>query len=335
MADLQTWRYREPATFGSTKFTVQPYTPSALLIDTDRSALSELTRRSLAAQADLGVGAYLIPGFVPRDAHDDVRVPTMTSIEAASDVVDIPPRPYLAFVGVHTSGLELAERLIDDLPCWLHGVYLQVNHLHPLNDSVAKIVTICRLLLRVRRRGFIAIGGRLGLLGVLVRALGVEAVDAGLGEGESFSLADKVRVPPAQKPGEGAPTLPGGRLYAPRFGQSLSKKQWSAILSIDSLQGDMVCRLPCCTFGQSIYTTPTRGKEHSLHCRVREALEGCSDAQGMRLDRAQSSLEAIRSNLRAANHALKQADLQQLPARFVDNQLTALGRLRGTIADAA
>jgi hypothetical protein len=116
----------------------------------------------------------------------------MTSIQAAWECVDIPARPCIAFVGAHTSGLELAERLIDDLPCWLHGVYLQVNHLHPLDDSVAKIVTICRLLLRVRQRGFIAIGGRLGSPGILVRALGVDAVDAGLGEGKSFSLADKV-----------------------------------------------------------------------------------------------------------------------------------------------
>ncbi len=335
LADLQTWRYREPSTFDSTKYTGQPYAPTAPLIDTDVHALSELTRRSLTAQAGLGVAAYLIPGFVPRHEHDDVRAPTMTAIQAASDCVDIPARPCIAFVGVHVSGLDAAQRLIDELPCWLHGVYLQVNHLHPLEDSAAKIVTACRLLLQVRQRGLVAIGGRLGSLGILTRALDVDAVDAGLGEGESFSLAAKVRVPAKRQPGQAPPRVLGGRLYAPRLGQSLSKKQWAAMMSIDSLRGSMICRLPCCTFGQSIDSTPARGKEHSLHCRVREALEGRGDTAGMRLDRAQSILEAIRSNLRATNNALKQADLPQLPARFVDNQLTALVRLRSSIADAA
>jgi hypothetical protein len=333
LVDTQAWRYRDPRTFLVEKFTTTPYAPAGPLAGNDRSALVGFVEADLGTQASLGVSAYLLPGVIPSNPHDDVRAQVLTLLEIAQ--AKLPDaRPCIAFVGVHTSSMEAAHQLIDDLPHWIDGVYIQLTPVNPLQDSPSKIIDGLMLMRYAAQRGFTVIAGRLAGLTPLLRAAGVAGTDAGLGEGESFAYGAKVQN---HEPRNGAgqqPRLLAGRLYIPQLGRSVSAKEWARLMQVPVLRGQLLCRLPCCAFGLPVETTPRRGREHSLHCRVADAkaLPGSGRAT---IDAAIALLEQRQSTARAITATLREAGLDPVATAFLDNHIAVARFLRDAASAAA
>ncbi len=333
LVDTQAWRYHDPRTFLMEKFATTPYASAGPLAASDRSALSRFVEANLRTQATLGASAYLLPGVIPANAHDDVRALTLTLLETAQAALP-DARPCVAFLGVHTASMEAAHQLVDDLPHWIDGVYLQLSPVNPLHDSPSKIIDALMLMRHATQQGFSVIAGRLAGLAPLLRADGIAGADAGLGEGESFAYGAKIKNHEPRNGTEHQPRLLGGRLYVPQLGRSVSAREWDRLMKIPALRGQLLCRLPCCAFGLPVETTPRRGREHSLHCRVAEAktLPGSGRPT---IDASIALLEQRQSTARAIAASLDEAGLDAVATGFLDNHLAVARYLRDASSAAA
>ena len=76
----------------------------------------------LETQDQLGAKAFLLPGLVPKSASRDVHNQALELLETSQDLL---PRglPCFAFIGGHTSSMDLARNLVEDLLSWVTGVY--------------------------------------------------------------------------------------------------------------------------------------------------------------------------------------------------------------------
>lgn len=92
----------------------------------DRTTAAALLQTSLRAQAELEAGAYFVPGWLPMTPGEDLRPAYEQIVETASQLADVPPRPFVLFVGGHTKGLDQAVALLEDLPHFISGIYLRV-----------------------------------------------------------------------------------------------------------------------------------------------------------------------------------------------------------------
>lgn len=335
LIDTQAWRYRDARTFAVEKFAAVPYAPSAPLSECNATAVRSFVKASLEAQASLGAAAYLLPGVVPNGPRDDVHGESLALLDAAETIVPADPRPCFAFIGAHTSSMEAAHRLIDNLPHWIEGVYLQLTPVNPMHDSPSKIIDCLILMRHAVQRGFMVIAGRLAALGPLARALGVHGTDAGLGEGESFDYGSKLNSYELRGDKANPPRPVTGRLYAPNLGRSLSTAEWARLMQIPALRGQLLCRLPCCAFGQPVESTPTRGREHSLHCRVAEARLSSSSGSSVAIRDVIRLLEQRQSFARTVTEALNAAHLEPIATEFIGNHIAASKFFEDAISEAA
>lgn len=333
LVDTQAWRYHDPRTFLVEKFATTPYAPAGPLAASDRSALNRLVEANLETQATLGASAYLLPGVIPANAHDDVHALTLTLLETAQAALP-DARPCVAFLGVHTASMDAAHQLVDDLPHWIDGVYLQLSPVNPLHDSPSKIIDALMLMRHATQQGFSVIAGRLAGLAPLLRAAGIAGADAGLGEGESFAYGAKIKNHEPRNGTEHQPRLLGGRLYVPQLGRSVSVREWDRLMQVPALRGQLLCRLPCCAFGLPVETTPRRGREHSLHCRVAEA-KALPGSGRPTIDASIALLEQRQSTARAIATGLDEAGLDPVATGFVDNHLAVARFLRDASSAAA
>jgi hypothetical protein len=258
---------------------------------------------------------------------------TLTLLETAQAALP-DARPCVAFLGVHTSSMEAAHRLVDDLPHWIDGVYLQLSRVNPLHDSPSKIIDALMLMRHATQQGFSVIPGRLAGLAPLLRAADISGADAGLGEGESFAYGAKITNHELRNGTEPQPRLLGGRLYLPQLGRSVSAREWDRLMQVPALRGQLLCRLPCCAFGLPVETTPRRGREHSLHCRVAEA-NALSGSGRPAIDASIVLLEQRQSMARAVVASLSEAGFDPVPTSFLDNHLAVARYLRDAVSAAA
>jgi len=133
---------------------------------------------------------------------------------------------------------------------------------------------------------------------------------------------------------EHQPRLLGGRLYVPQLGRSVSAVEWDRLMQVPVLRGQLLCRLPCCAFRLPVETTPRRGREHSLHCRVAEAnaLPGSGHPT---VDAAIALLEQRQSTARAIAANLDEAGFDPVATGFLDNHLAVARYLRDASSAAA
>ena len=333
LVDTQAWRYHDPRTFLVEKFTTTPYAPAAPLAASDWWALSRFVEADLETQASLGASAYLLPGVIPANPRDDVHAVTLTLLKTAQTALP-DARPCVAFIGVHTSSMEAAHQLVDDLPHWIDGVYLQLGPVNPLHDSPSKIIDALMLMRHATQRGFSVIAGRLAGLAPPLRAAGIAGADSGLGEGESFAYRAKIKNHEPRSGTEHEPRLLGSRLYVPQLGRSVSAREWGRLMQIPPLRGQLLCRPPCCAFGLPVETTPRRGREHSLHCRVAEA-KALPGSGRSTIDAATALLEQRQSTARTIAAGLDEAGLDSVATGFLDNHLAVAHFLRDASSAAA
>ncbi len=333
MVDTQAWRYRDGRTFSMRKYVDVPYAPSRPISTANKSQLRDFIQADLAIQSSLGASAYLLPGIIPDGPKDDIRNESLALLEVAETCIPVEARPCIAFIGAHSSSMETAHDLIDRLPHWIDGVYIQATPLNPLTDSPSKIIDSLMLLAHAVSNGFSVISGRQAAFSPLLPIVGVKATDAGLAEGESFEYNARFK---SYAPKAGAKTnVPlSGRLYVPQLGRSFSSTEWSRLMKVPALRGQLLCQLPCCSYGQSIEQTPHRGREHALHARIADAKNfGRTGIAGA--SAAIATLEARLSFARTVEAGLRDAKLDPIGTKFIENHLAVAKFIRNSMSDAA
>jgi hypothetical protein len=195
IVDSAAWRYREQPTFDVCNGD-GPVRPASPLVE--RDDVRRFVEADLRSQCELGVDAYLISGFVPRDRNDDVSAMTLTAVETALAMSDLDPRPFIAFAGLHSERLDAGTEFLDAISRAVAGAYLQITPLQPQHDTVSKLLR-CADFYAHGAADFSVIAGRGGGAGSFFGVLGATATDAGLAEGETFNFASKAQP---KKPSE-------------------------------------------------------------------------------------------------------------------------------------
>jgi hypothetical protein len=193
----------------------------------------------------------------------------------------------------------------------------------PYTDPVDRLSRQVALLSAARDCGRQVIAGHLGALSITLRALGVDAADAGLGEAESFNLSSKIRNqqghPPEAKGGHPS----GPRIYVPELGKSIDGRLWRYLMSVPAIKAELLCRRACCRF-RTTESLPQRATEHALWCRTEESAEIERLPKSMRIDHADRVLARIETRLGVINSALEAEHQPLLPLAFITAQRSLL-----------
>lgn len=323
LVDTSAWRFQADTAFDVRKLATMSHSPGEVWSPTELRDFGRFVAADLKHQASLGASAYLVPGLIPREKHEDLTGHDRDVAEIVKRVAMDVPRPAIATIGVHTLGMEAARRRLNELSGIYEGVYVQATPIHPYNDSVSKMAAVVDLLLEAKSQDRSVIAGRLGALTVPLRALGIDAADAGLAAGETFNLAGKLRRDPPREDGQPAPrTSMAARRYLPQIRRSLGPDRLGEIESVPAAEAQLRCTA-CCQ-----YLAPDdrvrRGREHSLAARITEAVEISALPRSMRLERAEREWTAARRALTSVNRALTDAELAPLDGEYLDNQLALL-----------
>ncbi|MGI8757100.1 MAG: hypothetical protein ACR2MB_14855 [Acidimicrobiales bacterium] len=106
LVDTHGWRFRYDAALGVEKLRSATWAPSSAVSPGDKVAGTALIEASLRAQSELEADVYVLPGWLPATPDEDLRPAYEQIVATASSFDDVPPRPYVLFVGGHTKGLE-------------------------------------------------------------------------------------------------------------------------------------------------------------------------------------------------------------------------------------
>lgn len=323
LVDTSAWRFQSHTAFDVRKLTSMRHSPGEAWSSTELGEFHRFVADDLQYQASLGVSAYLVPGLVPRNKDEDLSEHDKEVAEIVKRVALDTPRPAIATIGVHTLDLARARQRLNDLSGVYEGIYLQATPIHPYNDSVSKMAAVVGLLLEAKSQDRSVVAGRLGALTVLLRALGIDAADAGLAAGETFNVADKLRRDPSSKDREAAPRASTARRrYVTQIRRSLAPDRLAQIESVPAAEAQLRCTA-CCQF-LAPDDRVRRGREHSLAARITEAVEISALPRSMRLERAERDWMGARRVLTSINRVLTDAELPAIDGEYLGNQVALL-----------
>ncbi len=231
----------------------------------------------------------------------------------------------MLYVGGHTRGLDQVAALMDSLPHFISTIYLQMTPLAPVKDGPSKLEAVTTLYQHAASLGFQVIAGHAGAVTPALRALGVDAADAGLAIGEGFDQSTtKRRAKPDTEEGQKR----GGRrsrMYLGQIGRSLEAADIERLLAVPGAAAELrSCRLPCHRF--SGHHLLDQAREHSLWARVEEAQLVTALPSSMRATSVYERMKGQRSVLATINGALEAAGESPLDVKPVDNHLTWISR---------
>lgn len=270
--DTQTVRFANPGFLGKPTIAGLPYAPPAS-IRSGRAGdrFDEVIRGAMAFAASHDADAYLAPALpIYAATLPEVRQ-LQSSHQVAFDLMvsDVPSRPLYAYIAPSLSVLRspfaVYERLLDRP---FAGVYVQPLQFHPRQDNVERLVAYVAFLLEGKRYGFRMIGGRAGTFGLILMALGVDAVDSGLGERETYDLASLDRPP--RPTADNART--GGRARFVYLGPLLTSVPHATaefVVKHPALRGRFVCEQGECRYG-GLEAQLDRPRAHFFHVRPAE-----------------------------------------------------------------
>jgi hypothetical protein len=321
------WRYRYSPTFQVKTMASASWAPDRPLTSVTDEELACAVRNFLRAQAKLEPSAYLIPGFMPDDKYEDLRRIYDVILAVAGNFDEIAPKPLVLFLGAHSEGLPSALRLLENLPGFLSGLYVQVSPTHPLRDSPSKLLKVTQLLLAAERLNLAVIAGHAGAISPALRAAGIDAADAGLASSETFESSSARRPRPPREEGSEQSGGPSSRIYLGPLGLSLNAKRVRELRSVPAVR-DLIsgCRLTCHRFigGEDFVS---RAREHSLRTRIEEAEAMAKLPSSMRLSEMIEGVTRRRSTVTAVNAALVAKGMEPLDTRPADNHLNWLNRM--------
>jgi hypothetical protein len=135
LVDTHGWRFRYDATLDVAKLRSASWAPTSPVSPVDKATGAALVEASLRAQASLQADVYFLPGWLPAAPDEDLRSAYEQTVATASHFDDVPPKPFVLFVGGHTKGLDQVAALLDDLPHFISGIYLQLTPVRPMKDG--------------------------------------------------------------------------------------------------------------------------------------------------------------------------------------------------------
>jgi hypothetical protein len=325
LIDTHGWRFRYDAALNVEKLRSASWAPTSAVSPVDKVNGAALVEASLRAQSELEADVYFVPGWLPRTPDEDLRPAYDQIVATASRFNDVPAKPFVLFVGAHTKGLEHVARLLDGLPHFISGIYLQATPVHPVKDGPSKLGSLAALYAHAASLGFKVIAGHAGAVTPELRALGVDAADAGLAVGEAFDQSPSRR--PAVPETEGKQKRGGrrSRMYFGQIGRSLEAADVERLLEVPGAAAELRgCRLPCHRF--SGHHMLEQAREHSLWARVEEAQLVASLPPSMRATSVYERLKGRRSVLATINGALDAAGEEPLDVKPLDNHLAWISR---------
>lgn len=325
LIDTHGWRYRYDSGLCVAKLRTSSWAPPSTVSVADAATGREFVQASLRAQAALSPEAYFVPGWIPATDTEDLRPAYEQIVATASEFDDIPPKPLVLFVGGHTKGIDQVVALLDELPHYISAVYLQMTPVDPMKASPSKLESLTSVYTHAAALGFKVIAGHAGAVTPALRALGVDAADAGLAISESFDQSTAKRRVAAQVDDQPKRGGRRSRMYFGQLGRSLEAAAVERVLKVPGAAAELRgCRLPCHRF--SGHHLLEQAREHSLWARVEEAQLVSSLPQSMRPTSVFERLKAQRSVLATVNGALEVAGEQPLAVKPVDNQLAWISR---------
>jgi hypothetical protein len=325
LVDTHGWRYRYDAALDVAKLQAATWAPAATVSVVDKAAGKTLVEASLRAQAELDPGAYFLPGWLPATDTEDLRAAYEQIVTTASEFNDVAPKPFVLYLGGHTKGIDQVIALLDELPHFISGLYLQMTPVRPMKASPSKLEALTSVYAHAASLGFKVIAGHAGAVTPVLRALGIDAADAGLAIGETFDQSPAKRR--AEPDTDEKPTSGGrrSRMYFGQIGRSLEAAEVERILAVPGAAAELrSCRLPCHRF--SGHHVLEQAREHSLWARVEEAQLVNSLPSSMRATSVYERLKAQRSVLAMINGALEAVGEKPLEVKPVDNQLAWISR---------
>ncbi len=325
LVDTFGWRFRYDTTGTVKKLAGASWSPGRAIAPSETSATRPLVQASLKAQASLGADAYLVPGWLPESPGEDLRSAYESILTTASDFADIPPRPLVLFVGGHTKGTDQVLALLDEVPLFVSAIYLQLTPVNPSKDSPAKLEALTRVYRHAAALGFQVIAGHAGSITPALRALGVDAADAGLATTETFATSRAKAKPKPKSEDDSGGGGRRSRMYFSEIGRSLAADDVERVLRVPGAAAELrTCRLPCHRFrGDHLLE---QAREHSLWARVTDAQLVNSLPPSMRATSVYERLKAQRSVLTTINGALEAAGETPIDLKPTDNQLTWVAR---------
>jgi len=136
---------------------------------------------------------------MPDDPTEDLRGAYEAIFETIGAFDDVEARPLVSFVGGHTKGLDRVIALLDEVPYFVSAVYVQLSPIAPSKDGPSKLEAVMTAYKHAGARGFEVIAGRAGAITPALRAMGLNAADAGLATGETFDRSG-ARSTPGRRP---------------------------------------------------------------------------------------------------------------------------------------
>lgn len=325
LIDTYGWRYRYDATFRVAKLQATSWCPKTVVSVTDEPVGRSLVEASIRGQAALDADAYLVPGWMPDNHTEALRSSYEVIFKTISEFAEVRARPFVLFVGGHTKGLDRVRALLDEVPHFVSAVYLQLSPVSPVKDSPSKLEAITAAYQHAASRGFKVIAGHAGAITPALRAMGVDAADAGLATEETF---DRSRARMTVKSQHDEPNSSGGRrsrMYFSQIDRSLDAAVVERLMSVPGAAAELRgCRLPCHRFRGDHPLEQAR--EHSPWARVEQARLVDSLPSSMRMTQVYERMRGQRSVLATINGALEAADQETLDVSPLDNRLTWVSR---------
>ena len=318
LIEPQTLRFAGEAFLEIGAFERLPYSPDHVVTASSVADLNEteFAKSVLRFEQHHGAAAFIAPAWPLADrdhpAWSDANLRLLQATCAANGSGEIEARPLLAQVAPGRGVRESPEQIIDalmDFP--IDGVYVQPLRLHPVKDSIEKLVGFVRMLESFEEAGLPVVAGRIGAFGSLLVALGISAFDSGLGLAEASDLSALNRKK-SKKEREKKGPKGSRRLYLAPVRTTMPMRQAQLILDSE-LRGHFACQLGCCRF-QNLDDLSERTRQHFLWSRneeVRRIRE--LDTRMMRLDAVHEDLRNARELGRQVRRTLI-GNLRDLPS---------------------
>lgn len=220
----------------------------------------------------------------------------------------------------------MVRRIIDVLPSYLSGLYVQLTPIETAKDTPTKLERITAVYQHASAAGFKVIAGYAGAIAPALRAMGIDAADAGLATAEAFDQTNSRRSARHRSSDDDDHSGgPRSRIYYAGIDRSIDATEARRLLGVPGAAAQLLgCRLPCHRFtgGDPL----ERAREHSLWATVHVTREIARLPSTMRLAALYDRLRTQRSRLTTINGALLAAGESPLDTRPLDNRLAWIGR---------
>jgi hypothetical protein len=331
IVDTQAWRYSDPESW-NTKWITFPHAPSSPFTPS-REWVHKYVMGDLTTQMSMGGSCAMLPGWFA--ALEDIELAIDVATWTLEAFEQFQRRgvlmPVIAWLPVtakfREASLAAAKVYVESRA--VQGFYAQLNNVNGLRDPLDRFQRSAKLLIEIQNLGLPVIAGHFGPVGLVMRAIGIAAVDCGPCDAQSFNFANSIKAAALLR----SPTRSTSkrfasaiRIWVSEVGQTVTANQMAAIRRDRAAYAEIVCRRPCHRFRLGPDTL-TVAVHHSLLCLNEEARQQSDLPTSVRVDAARRALVAMKSRVPLLDLALSQEQERTLRQDHLDVQLALLAEV--------